>query len=299
MKRKKTMKDTLSKFTDYLKTEKGASNNTIACYVRDINNLIEYIESNSLEYNKITNTNLNSYLIYLEKMGRAPSTISRNVASIHSYFRYLYKNNLIKEDPSSNLLSPKIEKKIPEVLTLEEIDILLNQPNDNDCKGIRDKAMLEVLYATGIRVSELINLKTKDVNINLGYIKCNDTKKERIIPMGQVSKNSLTKYLEQARKIMIKDPNEEFLFVNCLGNSMSRQGFWKIIKSYAQKAGIYKKITPHILRHSFATHLIENGADLRSVQEMLGHSDISTTQIYAQMSNNRLKEVYEKAHPRA
>ncbi|MCT4544134.1 MAG: site-specific tyrosine recombinase XerD [Vallitalea sp.] len=293
------MKDTLSKFTDYLKTEKGASNNTIACYVRDINNLIEYIESNSLEYNKITNTNLNSYLIYLEKMGRAPSTISRNVASIHSYFRYLYKNNLIKEDPSSNLLSPKIEKKIPEVLTLEEIDILLNQPNDNDCKGIRDKAMLEVLYATGIRVSELINLKTKDVNINLGYIKCNDTKKERIIPMGQVSKNSLTKYLEQARKIMIKDPNEEFLFVNCLGNSMSRQGFWKIIKSYAQKAGIYKKITPHILRHSFATHLIENGADLRSVQEMLGHSDISTTQIYAQMSNNRLKEVYEKAHPRA
>lgn len=293
------MRETVSKFLDYLKTEKGSSQNTIASYERDVNNLINYLESNSLTIGKITNTNLNSYLINLEKMGRAPSTISRNVASIHSYFRYLYKNDMIKQDPSSNLLSPKIEKKLPEVLTMEEVDILLSQPSDNDCKGIRDKAMLEVLYATGIRVSELINLKKEDININLGYIKCNDKKKERIIPMGQVSKDALSNYLDHAREIMIKDPGEDILFVSCLGHKMSRQGFWKIVKSYANKAGIYKKITPHILRHSFATHLVENGADLRSVQEMLGHSDISTTQIYAKMSNNRLKEVYSKAHPRA
>lgn len=294
------MRNTVSKFLEYLKTEKGSSPNTVASYRRDVNNLINYIESNSLTVGKITNTNLNSYLIYLEKMGKAPSTISRNVASIHCYFRYLYKNKIIEQDPSSNLISPKIEKKLPEVLTMDEVDILLSQPSDDDCKGIRDKAMLEVLYATGIRVSELINLKKDDVSINLGYIKCKDSKKkERAIPIGQVSKDALVKYLKLARDIMIEDPDEEFLFVSCLGHKMSRQGFWKIVKSYANKAGIYKKITPHILRHSFATHLVENGADLRSVQEMLGHSDISTTQIYARMSNNRLKEVYTKAHPRA
>ena len=293
------MRNTVSKFLDYLKTEKGSSPNTIASYRRDVNNLIDYIESNSLTVSKITNTNLNSYLLYLEKTGKAPSTISRNVASIHSYFRYLYKNNVIKTDPSTNLISPKLEKRLPEVLSMDEVDVLLSQPSNDDSKGLRDKAMLEVLYATGIRVSELINLKKEDVNINLSYIKCKDIKKERAIPIGQVSKDALTKYLKFARNIMIKDPEEEYLFVSCLGHKMSRQGFWKIVKSYANKAGIYKKITPHMLRHSFATHLVENGADLRSVQEMLGHSDIATTQIYAKMSNNKLKEVYTKAHPRA
>lgn len=293
------MKDTVSKFLDFLKTEKGSSDNTVASYRRDVSNLIDYLESNSISLNKINNTNLNTYIMYLEKKGRAPSTISRNVASIHCYFGYLYKNKIIDQDPSSNLISPKIEKRLPEVLSMEEVDILLSQPNDNDCKGIRDKAMLEVLYATGIRVSELISLKKDDININLGYIRCNDNKKERIIPLGQVAKNALKRYIAEARTIMVKNPHEEILFVSCLGHSMSRQGFWKIVKSYANKAGINKKITPHILRHSFATHLVENGADLRSVQEMLGHSDISTTQIYAKMSNNRLKDVYSKAHPRA
>ncbi|MCT4597651.1 MAG: site-specific tyrosine recombinase XerD [Vallitalea sp.] len=293
------MKDTVSKFLDFLKTEKGSSDNTVASYRRDVSNLIDYLESNSISLNKINNTNLNTYIMYLEKKGRAPSTISRNVASIHCYFGYLYKNKIIDQDPSSNLISPKIEKRLPEVLSMEEVDILLSQPNDNDCKGIRDKAMLEALYATGIRVSELISLKKDDININLGYIRCNDNKKERIIPLGQVAKDAVKRYIAEARTIMVKDPHEEILFVSCLGHRMSRQGFWKIVKSYANKAGINKKITPHILRHSFATHLVENGADLRSVQEMLGHSDISTTQIYAQMSNNRLKDVYSKAHPRA
>jgi integrase/recombinase XerD len=293
------MKDTVSKFLDFLKTEKGSSENTVASYRRDVSNLIDYLESNSISLNKINNTNLNTYIMYLEKKGRAPSTISRNVASIHCYFGYLYKNKIINQDPSSNLISPKIEKRLPEVLSMEEVDILLSQPNDNNCKGIRDKAMLEALYATGIRVSELISLKKDDININLGYIRCNDNKKERIIPLGQVAKDAVKRYIAEARTIMVKDPHEEILFVSCLGHRMSRQGFWKIVKSYANKAGINKKITPHILRHSFATHLVENGADLRSVQEMLGHSDISTTQIYAQMSNNRLKDVYSKAHPRA
>ncbi|QUI23053.1 site-specific tyrosine recombinase XerD [Vallitalea pronyensis] len=293
------MRETINNFLEFLKTEKGSSDNTIASYKRDVNNLINYIESSALTLSKITNTNLNSYLIHLEKIGRAPSTISRSIASIHCYFGYLYKQNIITQDPSGNLMAPKIEKKLPNVLTTDEIDILLNQPNNGDCKGIRDRAMLEVLYATGIRVSELIQLKRLDININLGYIKCQDNKKERIIPIGQVAKNALKRYMEEVRPVMIKDPHEEVLFVSCLGHSMSRQGFWKIVKSYASKAGINKKITPHILRHSFATHLVENGADLRSVQEMLGHSDISTTQIYAQMSSNRLKEVYAKAHPRA
>lgn len=293
------MRETINNFLEFLKTEKGSSDNTIASYRRDVNNLINYFESSALTLNKVTNTNLNSYLIHLEKIGRAPSTISRNIASIHCYFGYLYKQNVITKDPSDKLMAPKIEKKLPDVLTMDEIDILLNQPNEGDCKGIRDRAMLEVLYATGIRVSELIRLKKLDINSNLGYIKCQDHKKERIIPMGQVAKEALRHYMDEVRPVMIKDPEEEILFVSCLGQSMSRQGFWKIVKSYANKAGINKKITPHILRHSFATHLVENGADLRSVQEMLGHSDISTTQIYAQMSNNRLKEVYAKAHPRA
>lgn len=294
------MRETVDKYLDFLTTEKGASSNTVASYRRDLNNLIKFSEEKKMiNISKITNTHLNSYIMYLEKIGRASSTISRNVASIHSYFQYLYKKKLIKDDPSVNLYAPKIVKKVPDVLTMGEVDLLLSQPKDNDNKGIRDKAMLELLYATGIRVSELITLTKEDININLGYIKCNDNKKDRIIPMGQVAKLAVENYVNNVRSIMIKDPDENILFVNCLGNGMSRQGFWKLIKSYATKANINKKITPHILRHSFATHLVQNGADLRSVQEMLGHSDISTTQVYAKMSNNKLKDVYAKAHPRA
>ncbi len=294
------MGDIVLKFLEYLNTVKGASKNTITSYRRDLNNLTKYFMLHNITLiNKVTSTHLSAYLIYLEKIGRAPSTISRNVASIHAFFQYLLKMGYIKENPSEKLTAPRIEKKIPEVLTLYEIDLLLEQPCNTSCKGIRDKAMLELLYATGIRVSELIHLQTSDINMNLGFIKCSDTKKERIIPIGEAAKDALNQYVMSARNVMIKNPNDEVLFVNCLGQAMSRQGFWKIIKFYANKANISKKITPHILRHSFAMHLVENGADLRSVQEMLGHSDISTTQIYAKMSNNKLKEVYKKAHPRA
>lgn len=296
------MKKARQEFIDYLQYTKGASKNTVQSYKRDVNNLIGYLTNlNIIDIKKVTSTHLNSYFMDLEKEGRAISTISRNVASIHSFFQFLFKTGVVEKDVSEIITAPKIDRKLPKTLSLEEVDILLNQPFETDHKGIRDKAMLELLYATGIRVSELINLKEKNVNIPMGYIICSDEKgnKERIIPMGNVAKFALTNYIKNSRNAMIKDPNEQMLFVNCLGSSMSRQGFWKIIKNYAKKANIKKKITPHILRHSFASHLVENGADLRAVQEMLGHSDISTTQIYAKLNNYKLKEVYTKTHPRA
>lgn len=287
-------------FLVYLEQVKGASKNTIQSYKRDLNHLMEYLVHQDItDIKKVTATQLNAYIMKLEIEGRAASTISRNVASIHSFFQFLFKSGLIEKDSSEVISAPKIDKKMPKTLTLEEIELLLNQPTDSDNKGIRDKAMLELLYATGIRVSELINLKETDINIPMGYIKCSDEKKERIIPMGNIAQYALSNYIKVSRFAMVKNPDEEILFVNCLGNSMSRQGFWKIIKSYASKANINKKITPHILRHSFASHLVENGADLKSVQEMLGHSDISTTQVYAKMNNYKLREVYAKAHPRA
>lgn len=299
-KEKHTMENAAGAFLVYLKQIKNSSENTIQSYKRDLKHLKDDLAKQGiLDFRKVTATHLNSYILKLEKQGRAASTISRNVASIHSFFQFLFKSNMIDKDPSEAITAPKIDKKIPDILTLEEVELLLDQPCTTDNKGIRDKAMLELLYATGIRVSELINLKESDVNMPMGYIRCYDDKKERVIPIGNVAKFALTNYIKQSRYVMVKDPKEEILFVNCLGNAMSRQGFWKIIKSYASKANINKKITPHILRHSFASHLVENGADLRSVQEMLGHSDISTTQVYAKINNHKLREVYAKAHPRA
>ncbi|TCT15022.1 tyrosine recombinase XerD subunit [Natranaerovirga pectinivora] len=294
------MEEALLNFISYLKDVKGSSQNTVLSYQRDLQKLVDYFYVQDFKViKKINITNLNSYILYLEKEGRATSTISRNVASIRAFFHYLFKEGIIDEDPTESIKSPKIEKKVPDVLTTEEVDILLNQPSDANAKGLRDKAMLEVIYATGIRVTELINLKVEDLNLNLGYIRCQDDKKERIIPIGTVAKEALKQYLEQGRYVMLKNKDEKNLFVNCSGEPMSRQGFWKVIKYYTNKANINKKITPHMLRHSFATHLVENGADLKSVQEMLGHSDISTTQIYAKINNNKIKEVYSKAHPRA
>jgi len=211
----------------------------------------------------------------------------------------LLLNKLIEIDPTINLETPKIERRLPNTLTLQEVDTLLTQPLENTNKGARDKAMLELLYATGIRVTELISLNIEDINLDLGFIRCSNSSKERVIPIGSVALNSLTKYINDHRTSFIKNQNEQSLFLNYYGNRLTRQGFWKIIKSYTEQAQIGKTITPHTLRHSFATHLIQNGADLRSVQEMLGHSDISTTQIYTHLMKNRIKEVYNKTHPRA
>ena len=286
-------------FITYLHNVKKTSTNTELSYKRDLGKMQKYLESQNVsQLDKITETNLNSYILFLEKNGFAAATVSRNIASMKAFFHYCDKELGLIGDPTENLKSPKIEKKIPEILTMEEVVRLLEQPKGDTPKEIRDKAMLELLYATGIRVSELINLEISDVNLQMNYIICRDAGKERVIPFGNEARHALIHYLESSRAAMIEDKSSPILFTNCSGQRMSRQGFWKLIKHYAKKAGIMADITPHTLRHSFAAHLVENGADLRSVQEMLGHSDISTTQIYATMNHNRIREVYTRAHPR-
>lgn len=293
------MEELIENFVHYIESYKGASQNTIMAYKRDLKSFIMFISlSDTGSFENVDREDILLYLVQLKNKGRAPSTVSRNIATLRAFFQYLYKEKIIDKDPSINIESPRVEKKLPEVLSMNEVEILLNQPNMNELKGIRDKAMLEVLYATGIRVTELISLKVQDLNLTLDYIKCSSQDKKRIIPLGSQAVLAIKAYMEK-RFVMIRQSEEEILFVNCNGMPMTRQGFWKIIKVYAKKSNICDNITPHILRHSFAAHLIENGADLQSVQEMLGHSDIASTQIYEKINKIKLKEVYLKAHPRA
>lgn len=294
------MKDYVLKFLDFLEKDKRLSLNTLQSYRRDIEQYITYL--NEIKLQNIANTNKTTviaYLLHLQKKGRATSTISRNLASIRSFYQYLTKNGVISADPTEDLESPKVEKKLPQILSTKEVELLLDQPKCDDLKGFRDKAMLELLYATGIRVSELICLDVTDINLEMGYIKCNKGTRERMIPIGSLSIQAISEYLAKSRNLLIQRNDEKALFVNVNGKRLTRQGFWKIIKLYKNQAKINKDITPHTLRHSFAAHLLENGADLRSIQEMLGHSDISSTQVYAQIAKNRIKEVYKKTHPRA
>jgi len=293
------MEYVVREFISYLHNEKKTSENTELSYKRDLTKLCAFLEEQGInDFAKVTATNLNSYVLDLEKKQFKPATISRNIASIKALYMFLYKEKRINEDVSEKLKAPKIEKKAPEIMTMKEVALLLEQPSGKSIKEIRDKAMLELLYATGIRVSELISLKVSEVNMQMGFILCKDSTKERVIPFGNKARNALIKYLENSRAEMVADANNDILFVNCSGQPMSRQGFWKLIKFYAKKAGITTDITPHTLRHSFAAHLVENGADLKSVQEMLGHSDISTTQVYATLNRNHIRDVYAKAHPR-
>ncbi len=293
------MEELINSFMTYLHNVKKMSQNTELSYRRDLNKVVSYLNDQGIDdIKKVTSTNLTSYVMYLEKNKFSAATVSRNIASLKAFYHYLVKEGIVDDDAATLLHAPKIEKKIPEILSMDEVVRLLEQPSGDTSKEVRDKAMLELLYATGIRVTELITLKTEDVNLNMGYIVCRDANKERVIPFGNEAKKALTRYLSGTRAAMVADPNSAFLFANCSGQPMSRQGFWKLIKYYAKKAGIVADITPHTLRHSFAAHLVENGADLRSVQEMLGHSDISTTQIYAHMNHSHIKEVYAKAHPR-
>lgn len=293
------MEKAIEAFVAYLHNVKKASQNTIMSYKRDLRKLEAFMSQQGIvEVTEITQTNLNSYILYLEKNKFTPATVSRNIASIKAFYHFLFKEHLVDADIAEDLHAPKIEKKIPEIITMTQVATLLEQPSGDTPKEIRDRAMLELLYATGIRVSELISLKVVDINLQMGFLICRDGNKERIIPFGNKARSALITYIEKARGAMIQSYEENMLFVNCSGQAMSRQGFWKLIKHYAKKAGIVEDITPHTLRHSFAAHLVENGADLRSVQEMLGHSDISTTQIYANMNHNRIREVYAKAHPR-
>lgn len=293
------MEQAIEAFMRYLHNVKKTSENTRMSYNRDLHKLQVFLsDAGVTKVQAISKTNLNSYILHLEKNKMSPATVSRNIASIKAFYHFLFKERMVEEDISEDLKAPKVEKKLPEIMTVDEVDRLLRQPAGESPKELRDKAMLELLYATGIRVSELISLELSDVNLKMGFVMCHDNGKERVIPFGNEARLALIAYLEKAREAMVLSEEEKALFVNCSGKPMSRQGFWKLIKFYGEKAGITSEITPHTLRHSFAAHLVENGADLHSVQEMLGHSDISTTQIYANMNHNKIREVYVKSHPR-
>ncbi|MBR5596550.1 MAG: site-specific tyrosine recombinase XerD [Lachnospiraceae bacterium] len=293
------IQNSIDAYVRYLHDIKKMSYNTEMSYLRDLKKVHSYLHENGI--NQITQIDekvLDAYIIYLKEHNFANSTISRQIAAIKGWFLFMFKEGMIREDVAGNLKAPKIEKKAPEILRMNEVVKLLEEPKGKNPKELRDKAMLELLYATGIRVTELITLTTSQVNMQMNYIICNDGHKDRIIPFGMKAREALLNYLEYSRSVMLHNPNSDVLFVNCSGQSMSRQGFWKLIKYYATKAGITTDITPHTLRHSFAAHLVENGADLKSVQEMMGHSDIASTQIYANLNQNKLRDVYSKAHPR-
>ena len=293
------MEKEVQEFISYLHNVKKTSNNTELSYKRDLAKVCHFMDQRGVKsVASVKAEDLKDYIKDLEAQNFAAATVSRNIASIKAFFQYLLGQGKISTDVSLDLKAPKIEKKVPEILSMDEVAALLEQADGDTPKEIRDKAMLELLYATGIRVTELITLKIADVNLSMSFIMCKDAHKERMIPFGNKAKAALARYMDGTRDAMVEDKSSDVLFANCSGKPMSRQGFWKLIKFYAKKAGITADITPHTLRHSFAAHLVENGADLKSVQEMLGHSDISTTQIYANMNHSRIREVYAKAHPR-
>ncbi len=293
------MEKQINLFLEFIQNEKKLSNNTLQSYRRDILQLQEYLENNKINYVKVTKEDIENYLRLLGEEQKKSSTISRSLASIRSFYQFLVRGRKVKNDPTENISSPKIEKRIPSILSSKEVELLLEQPKDVDLKGTRDKAMLEFAYATGMKVTEIISLNEEDVNLEEGFVTCKNGSKQRNIPLGSMSLNALKEYVEQARPVLIKDENDKALFVNVNGKRLTRQGVWKIIKYYKEQAHITKDITPHVLRHSFATHLLQNGADLKAIQTMLGHSDISSTQVYMQFQDETLKNVYRKAHPRA
>ena len=294
------MLDLIGAYENYLTKVKQASANTIASYMRDIRQFSEWLRAaEGTDVVDASQVNISEYLAHLEDEGRSGATVSRNLASLKNFFSYVVSSGFLETTPVTDIHVERGEKKMPQILTGREIELLLAQPACVDAKGCRDKAMLEVMYATGIRVTELIDLDVDDVNLEAGTIKCAGAKKTRSIPLYPAALKALSSYLMEVRRGMIADPDEKALFVNVSGMRMSRQGFWKILKYYQASAHIEKDITPHTLRHSFAVHLLENGADLGSVQKLMGHSDISSTQMYTHMVNQKLKSVYEKCHPKA
>lgn len=286
-------------YEDWLKTEKKASTNTLSSYMRDVRQFSGWLEGSCLSLTQATQNDIKTYAKYLKTRGKSEATVVRSVASLKSFYCYLVASHVLSVNPAKGYTPSKVERKLPKILTGREVDLFLEQPDTSDSKGCRDKAMLELLYATGIRVSELIALNVQDVNLTVGFVRCENHGKERMVPLYRAAVKALAAYINQVRPQLLEHPEETALFVNLSGERMSRQGFWKIVKYYQEKAGIEKDITPHTLRHSFAAHLLENGADLKSIQEMLGHADISSTQIYTQLVNQKLKDVYIKAHPRA
>lgn len=286
-------------FLDFLKDDKKLSDNTLQSYRRDIEQYEKYVSDNKINYLKVTEETILEYMEFLREENKKESTISRSLASIRSFYQYLIRVKKIKKDPTMTIESPKINKRTPNILTSKEVELLLDQPKDVDLKGTRDKAMLEFAYATGMRVTEMISLDIDDVKLDEGYVVCRGRSESRNIPLGSMSLKALKEYIDDARPYLIRDESEEALFVNVNGTRLTRQGFWKIVKYYKEQAHIEKDITPHVLRHSFATHLLQNGADLKAIQTMLGHSDISSTQVYMQFQDPGIKNEYKKAHPRA
>jgi integrase/recombinase XerD len=296
------MNSDLQSFVHYLAVERGLARNTLESYERDLTKYIQFLHNQGVaEFNLSQKHHILTFLTMLKNEGRAAATVSRHMVSIRSLYQFLVRERMIDHDPSLNMETPKPGKRLPKVLTVGEVENLLAAPQTTTAAGARDKAMLELLYATGIRVSELISLDVADVNLAMGFLRCmGKGSKERIIPLGRFAGDAVRKYIETMRPQLVKPTKpDSALFISRIGARMTRQGFWKIIKRYAREANIAKDITPHTLRHSFATHLLENGADLRAVQEMLGHADISTTQIYTHVTRSRMKEVYDQTHPRA
>lgn len=290
----------LDSFETYLLNEKRVSSNTLVCYLRDVRQFRSWLgERGKLSLDEAGSAEVESYVSYLRSSGKSQATLSRCAASLKCFYAHLTAKGEIRRNPVGRIEVGKQSRKLPQIMTNQEVELFLEQPDTGDAKGIRDKAMLELLYATGIRVSELINLDQDDVNLSVGFIRCRSGEKERAVPMYRVAVKAVQDYLEHVRPLMVLDEEEKALFVNVSGSRMSRQGFWKIVKSYQKKAGIHKEITPHTLRHSFAAHLLENGADIHDIQEMLGHADLSSTQIYTKVIRKQLKDAYHKAHPRA
>lgn len=292
--------DDIARFGAYLSDEKHSSRNTVSSYLRDTTQFAEYLHNYcDIDLREADSAAVQDYMDWMLSHGKSAASVTRFLASVKSFYSYMVAAGELKKNPAQGVAAAKVERKYPEILTAKEVELFLEQPECVDAKGFRDHAMLELLYATGIRVSELIALDVDDLNLSAGMLRCASKGKERVIPLYQTAVRALSEYLHRVRPQLVESPSETALFVNMSGDRMSRQGFWKLIKYYQEKAGIEKNITPHTLRHSFAAHLLENGADLRSIQEMLGHADISSTQIYSRLLNQRLKDVYHKAHPRA
>lgn len=291
--------DHLTGYEAWLAQEKRVAVNTLSSYLRDVRQFADWAGQEHLDITQMSQDDIRFYAQHLERKGKSNATIVRSIAALKSFYAYLISIRAVQINPAKGFSPSRAERKLPAILSNHEVDLFLEQPDPSDSKGCRDKAMLELLYATGIRVSELISLDVQDLNLSASFLRCRGRSKERVVPLYKGAVRAMAAYINDVRPQLLENPGETALFVNMNGERMSRQGFWKIVKCYQDKAGIHKDITPHTLRHSFAAHLLENGADLKSIQEMLGHADISATQIYTQVINQKLRDVYVMAHPRA